>query len=255
MPDRNIGDRVGLGLLATGRAVLGDVPVVKTLMNAIERSDRLFAQRRHDEWLRWLLSNEDNEAFAEHIAKELEGAESSRCRATVVESARSARDAVADGAIPVIALLTRMHLKEQRPEARTFRELLALFRTMDGEEIEGLRVALPVLRRFELDNAEDGERKGWSLDVAVGTMCSPSSEGWVWQATHVLQQRTGPHTAGITVNVRPVELLRGDVAFRIASAILGKPLGAFGEPTMTTGPAFPHGMIELLAELLTSRAG
>jgi len=126
---------------ATGSAVAtGLAAVPGTLLGAVAIVDKLRARRVNSWWTEFVRIDGDPPGLEAMLEARPEKDE--RLAAAIISGARAAADAVADDAIPPIALLTRVYQRKAPPlESTLFRGMLRMLSDLD-------RPALQQLARF-----------------------------------------------------------------------------------------------------------
>ncbi len=197
--------RVGMGLSGSAVAELVDtIPTVGSVVKALRNAARDSAEGRQAAWTAWVVGSEHPEteaAFARQLEESLNGTDGAVVRNAVLESARAAVDAIDESVVPSIGLLTRRFLRTRTPDLRTYRAAMAMIRSLDREEFQGMRAAVHILRTIDAPILRTKIKRGVPSSVEAHDDC------WIWYCVD-------GHSDGAFI-----ELLRGDVAPRVVSAI------------------------------------
>jgi len=192
--------RIASRALAVGRVLVrAGLPVAKQLVTTVNEWEAEIRRLRIDEWSEWVVGGADAAEFAAGVDEALGGPESDLVRAAILESARTAADAVDGAVISAIGLLTRRRLTTKSPDLRTFRAILTVLRSLERDEFEALRQGVHALFAEPSTGYET-----MLQDEAMGD----NTREWRWQIVRDKQWHV---------------LVRGEVAYRVYKAI--EPLG------------------------------
>jgi hypothetical protein len=222
------------------RTAVDKTPGVSLLVKWHDNIASIQREERLAEWLEYVRGEHTAEEFQKKIDDGLRGPHGNYVRDAVLESTRAATDALDDAAIPAIARLTSRYLHSKTPDLWTYRHLLAFLRSLDGEMLDALRVAIVrldeliradvlqglVSTEFHFENADD-------LDALVWQVFIPPR-----------RDRTPAQLSAMN------HLGRGPVVQRLATALTGSSVGLFNGDSRGQAPLFSTESIEILLAIL-----
>ena len=216
-------------LKAGVRELVAKTPLLGSIVKVLAEAETATRERRQAEWCRAIVGDTDEATFAERLKSALNGDEGDVVRAAILESARTAVEAVDEAIIPTIGKLTRRYCETKTPDLQTYRELLSVLRALDHEMLDGLRVAI-----LEVERISGG------LAVST-TLTSEEGEPYVWTATSGEDNPEQRRTA---------TLLKGEVAKCLVMTLGGTTSGPFSGFPPWSPPQFTVDLIKTLSDVL-----
>ncbi|MGE3454392.1 MAG: hypothetical protein AB7O24_04695 [Kofleriaceae bacterium] len=215
------------------------IPVIGTVAKVMTEAEKRARVQRIEDLITWMQgTDEEADAFAEEMSTGVNGPEGDLYRAAFRASVQATLDAVADVAVPSIALLARHRLQKQSPDLRSYRAVLGMLESLDREEFEALRAAVHSLLAIDADpHFTFLSQDPTVADIVMGTQ-SDTARSWVWHSTD--PDRT--------------LLARGDVARRLVAALepLTDVYNIIGPVRGRNEPRLAHSLVQLLVLIMPS---
>jgi len=229
------------GLKASGRTLLAKTPILGTIVHWAESLESQRRTERLGVWAEYIRGEDDEEGFAKKLQAGFESTDAEHVRAAILESTRAAVDALDPIIVPAIAKLTNRFLTKKTPEHRTYRDLLSLLRSLDGDEYRALASVMSIIAKASQDLG------GALIDTTCTSLTLHPECEWVWRvsvADHGPRKGT-PYVA---------ELLRGELAFRVVGALLRAPGQLFNGRQSSSVSALIGGQPTVMRSIATAES-
>lgn len=227
------------GLRAGLRTALDKLPYLGPMTKWLDNLAAVQHEERLALWLEYVRGDHSGEEFKAKIEDGLRGPHAEYVRDAVLESTRAATEALDDAAIPAIGRLTSQYLHTKTPDLWTYRDLLALLRSLDREMLDALRAALSRL---------DSLMRAEVVPDAVPTEFDVDPDHFdtiIWRVSIAPSRDRLPSERNAIS-----ELGRGPVAERLVTALCGSSAGLFAGRSRVNPPHLSREIVKILLSVL-----